>query len=443
MNSLQQYIDIYKSQRHVIESHSSDALNRRRQKALEELEKAGDLPQKGSEGYEKTDLRAMYAPDYGLNLTRVSFTADKGDMSLCELPSGRVAAVIVNDTLAQPAGHVAPLPAGVEVMSLAKAAKEHPQWFETEIADNKNPLVALNDLLVQDGVYVRIAPGTVVEQPIQILSIFTTRQPFMAVRRVVIESGAGSRATIMLCDHPRVHNVEYLNSRVVEINLGEGASLDIYDLEEATSTTSRTSALYADQGAGSQLQVLSVFLNGGRTRNEFRPRHRGEHCKTRISGMVIGGDNQIIDNATYLTHTYPRCHSDQLFKYALFGESQGAFEGEVTVDPGAVFTETHQTDRNLLASPKARMYAMPQLIINCDEVKASHGAATGQLDEKALFYMRSRGIPEEEARMMLIEAFMTDVLDTITHEPLRERLRHLVDRRLRGCESVCAGCHSH
>jgi Fe-S cluster assembly protein SufD len=112
----------------------------------------------------------------------------------------------------------------------------------------------------------------------------------------------------------------------------------------------------------------------------------------------------------------------------------------VTVAPNATFTDAKQSNRNLLASPDARMHARPQLIINCDEVKASHGSATGQLDQNALFYMRSRGIPEAEARMMLVNAFMIDVLDAISLEPLRERLRHLVDRRLRGCESLCHGC---
>ena len=441
MNALLQYLELFDTQRGVIDSHAPAALNRWRPEALKALRRLGSLPDKGDEGYAKISLNDMFAPDFGLNITRVAFPADPRKAFSCEVPNvSRMSALVVNDAFVEVPGTSNNLPQGVEMMSLAKACEKYPELFDAPIAPEGNAIAALNTLFVQDGVFVRVAKGVKLDKPLQILSIFNASAPLMAARRVRIVVEDGASASVLMCDHPKVEQIGYLNCRVVEISLGREASLDLYDLEESTPLTRRASVTAAEQGHGSRLNIVSLFLNGGMTRNEYYPVHLGENCETRLNGMVIGGRAEIIDNSVTLRHTQPHCSSDQLFKYALFDSAQGAFEGDVTVEEGAKFTDAHQTNRNLLASPDARMHSMPQLIIYCDEVKASHGSATGQLDEKALFYMRSRGIPEAEARMMLINAFMNDVLDSISHEALRERLRCLVDKRLRGAESTCESC---
>lgn len=441
MNSLTQYIDLYRAHGATIDAHSPAALNAGRTAALAVLEALDRLPDKGDEGFEKVSLNDMFAPDYGLNITRVDFPADPRKAFACDIPNvSRMSALVVNDAFMPLPGVERSLPPGVELMSLAEAAQRYPHLVEKSVAPASNPVVALNSLLVQDGVFIRIAPGVQLDRPLQVLSVFNTSVPMMAPRRIKIFVGDGARASVLLCDHPRVHDVDYLNCRVVEACVGRDASLDIYDLEESTPRTSRASVLASEQQAGSRFNSVSLFLRGGTTRNEYYPVHCGEHCHISVNGIVIGGGAQVIDNSVTLVHNRPRCTSSQLFKYALFDSSQGAFEGLVTVEPDAAFTEARQTNRNILVSPSARMHAMPQLIINCDEVKASHGSATGQLDEQALFYMRSRGIPEQEARMMLINAFMADVLDSIACEPLREKLRCLVDKRLSGDDNSCSSC---
>ncbi len=150
-----------------------------------------------------------------------------------------------------------------------------------------------------------------------------------------------------------------------------------------------------------------------------------------------------VDNNSSVVHSAPRCHSDQLFKYVLDGASTGAFEGSILVKESAPYTEAYQSNRNILASAEARMHCKPQLVIYNDEVKCSHGATTGQLDTDALFYMRQRGIPEAEARTMLMQAFMVDVIDSVRIPGLNERLRHLVDRRFSGTLGDCPGCNKH
>lgn len=440
-NSLSQYIDLYEQQRTTLEANAPEALNAARAAALDTLRRVGRFPRRGDEGYEKISVEDMFAPDFGINISRMKFDADAREEFSCDVPAvGSLSALVVNDTFKADAALEAALPEGVEVMSLAEAAERWPERFADTILPADNAVAALNTLFLQDGVYIHVAEGVHLDRPIQILSIFNTSEPLMAARRIRIDLEADSQAVVMACDHPRVHDVDYLNCRTVEARVGRGASLDFYDLEEATRRTRRASVFASRQEEGARINVCSIFLEGGITRNDFFIAHAGEHCHTRLGGLVVGGGAQIIDNSVSLIHSHPRCQSEQLFKYALFDSAQGAFEGLVQVAEGAAYTDARQSNRNLLASDNARMHAQPQLIINCDEVKASHGSATGQLDENALFYMRSRGIPEEEARMMLVNAFMIDVLDAISLTPLRDRLRHLVERRLRGGDAMCAGC---
>ncbi len=441
MNALQQYIDLYQAHRDTICAHAPEALNRHREAALASLRALGRLPRKGDEGFELCSVEDMFAPDYGLNITRVPMAVDPRRAFTCDVPAvSRMSALMVGDNFVAVPGVADTLPEGVEMMSLAEAAQKHPELVAKQIADDSNPLVAVNTLFVQDGVFIRLHRGVKLEKPLQVLSIFNTSAPTMAVRRIKIFVDDDASGSVLLCDHPRVRQVEYLNSRVVEISVGRNSRLNVYDLEESTADTRRASVTASEQAEGSHLDIASLYLNGGVTRNEIYPLHLGEHCYTRLGGIVIGGGNQVVDNFVSLTHSQPHCTSEQVFKYALFDSARGAFEGCVTVDEAAHHTDAHQTNRNLLASAGALMHSQPQLIINCDEVKASHGSATGQLDEKALFYMRSRGIPEAEARMMLINAFMSDVLDSIDHEALRDRMRNLVDKRLRGCDSTCDSC---
>lgn len=439
MNALNQYLAYYRENRDVINSHSSALLNVRRAEAAATLERMGRLPERGDEGYREVSVNEVLAPDYGLNITRLPFTAGaRTGVYGADLPAtGTIPVTVVNDSFVAPDHE---LPEGVEVMSLAEATARYHERFLSEVAPADNPIVAINDLLVQDGVYIHVSRGVHLTRPVQIISTFNAAQPMMGVRRVVVQLDDDASATVIACDHPRNDTVNYLNCRVVELTLGRNARLDFNDLEESTPNCNRLSVIAADQHEGSSLTISAVCLAGGITRNEYFVELNRPHCHTALSGLVISAGKQVVDNASFVTHRAESCVSEQLFKYALFDASRGAFEGLVTVGHGARFTDARQSNRNLLVSDDARMHAMPQLVIDCDDVKASHGSATGQLNADALFYMRSRGIPEAEARMMLINAFMSEALDRISHDPLRQTLRILVDKRLRGCAAECDSC---
>jgi Fe-S cluster assembly protein SufD len=235
-------------------------------------------------------------------------------------------------------------------------------------------------------------------------------------------------------------DVNFFANRLTEIFVGENAYFDYYALENTHNKTNSLSQILVEQQANSRLITNIIGLNNGRTRNQIEIDLNGEGAETWLGGMLVSDCQQQTENFTVIRHNVPRCHSNELFKYILNGAAEGAFSGRIVVQKGAQKTEAYQTNRNICLTKEARMFAKPQLEIYADDVKCGHGATTGQLDEAALFYMQTRGIGYEEARMLLLLAFTSDVLEHVEIDALRDRLHFLVEKRLRGEESKCKGC---
>lgn len=441
MNALIQYLDLYREQRDAINAHSPALFNDRRPDAFDRLLDAR-LPEKGDEKYPALSVNDMFAPDYGVNINRIEFPVDTASTFRCGVPNiSTLMALVVNDSFRPTSGLLRNLPEGVVMMSLAKAAEEMPElvgkYLGTLVPDDDAP-AQLNTLLLQDGVMVHVPKGVTLDRPLQVVNIFNAVAPVMGVRRMLIVVDDEASATMLVCDHADRHDVDYLSDQVVEIFVGRNASLEFYDLEESSERSSRVSRLYARQAEGSRLTVNGSTLMGGATRNDYVVDVDGDNADTRLAGMAMGADSQIIDSCTDVRHHSQGCSSHQIFKYVLDDRSVGAFYGTIVVDEGAKLTNSSQTNRNILASVDARMYTRPQLEIYCDDVKCSHGATIGQLDANALFYMRSRGIPLDQARLMLMQAFMQDVVDTVTLPALKTRLQQLIENRLSGNRTLCA-----
>lgn len=445
-NSLQQYIDLYEQNVAAVDAGSAPVLNRLRPAALETL-RHSHLPTTRTEGYEKTSLNDMFAPDYGVNINRMDMTVDAAESFRCGVPnlSTRLA-IVANDIFRINERLSERLPEGVTFCSLRRAALDHPEQisrYYATVAPADDPAVALNTLLVQDGVFIHIGRGVHPEKPLQLVNILNASFPMLAFRRVLIVAEPDSSLQLLVCDHtsPASGNNPFLTSCVTEIIAEQGSHIDLCDIEEATPATSRLSQTYVRQHEGSRLTFSSMALDGGTTRNEFTINLCGEHAESHLAGMAIATDQRRIDNCSSVNHIAPRCSSRQLFKYVLDDKAIGAFEGGIRVNEGAVFTEAYQSNRNVLASTDASMHSSPHLEIYNDDVKCSHGATTGQLDSEALFYMQTRGIPLQEARKMLMQAFMTDVIDAVSIQGLRERLVQLVDRRFNREHARCADCN--
>lgn len=447
-NALTQYLDLYRRHRQTVCGNAPEALNARRADALRALEGAR-LPRKSTNGNPITDLNAMFAPDYGVNINRLPFTADPAAFR-CGVPNvSALTGIMANDMFIPGAAMRNRLPEGVTVCTFTEAAKCCPDVLREHygtVAPLDKATVALNTLLAQDGVLVHVARGVSLSAPLQIIAqLGGVTTPMLALRRLLIVLDEGAQCKILLCDHGLAAGTDagaipMASDSVVEAVLGADAHLEIYDMQESADNTARYAYYGIRQHARSVLRGNLTTLRCGTTRNDIDVDLCGDGAECLLSGMVIAADNQVADNTTVVTHTAPHCHSDQLFKYVVADSARCVFDGLIKVQPGAHHTEAYQNNRNILADAQARMHTRPQLEIYCDDVRANHGSATGQLDREALFYMRTRGIPRDTARTMLMQAFMTDVIDTISLLPLRDRMRQLVARRLDDPADVAAAC---
>ncbi len=443
MGALDQYIDLWQEHSDLINSNAPEVLNRLRPDAETSLIENG-LPGQKDENYKYTDLEKILSPDFGVNIARVRMTVNPSETFRCDVPMLSTSLfLIVNDAFAETSGCRNLLPEGVEVMSLASYGRNNPEFVAKhygKLADIANPIVALNTLLCQDGIVIRVKKGVKVEPTIQVVNIFNNSVAMLSARRVLIVMEADSEAKILFCDHTQNPDVDFCSLQVVEVFAEKGSRLDYYDLEESTHKTSRLSSLWLDQEEGSEVLLDSMTLYNGKTRNEFFTRFSGRHARLKMLGMGIEDETRILDTYSKISHDVPECNTDELFKYVVDGNAVGAFAGLIYVEEGASKTEAYQSNRNLVGSDSATMHSKPQLEIYNDDVKCSHGTAIGQLDEKQLFYMMTRGISEEQARLMLKQAFMSDVIDGISLPPLRDRLKLMVERRFAGEQTACASC---
>ena len=445
MDSLSQYISLYNQNKELLTSKSAPVMNAFRGGALTWLKTTG-IPAKGTENYETIDLRQILAPDYGINLARVRLNVNAGASFRCGVPHLTSSLFFFkNDLYSEAKDARKNFPEGLYVNSISSFCKEYPKTaarYYGSIADLRNPLVALNSLLVQDGIVIWAKEGLKAEFPIQIVSIFENQQPLMALRRILIIAEKDSKLQILDCDHTQTEDVAFLNLQVVEVIAGENASVEICEIEESSEQTTRLSSMYVSQGKQSQVSATGVTLYNGISRNEYNCSFSGPDAHLSLSGMAIEDRTRSVDTFSHVEHTLPGCKTDELFKYVVDDEATGTFSGMIKVNKGADRTEAYQNSRNIIGNDQARIYSKPRLEIYDDDVKCSHGCAIGQLDEKQIFYMRTRGLDEAQAKFLLKQAFMTDVIDKISLPDFKLRLHALVERRFAGESLNCTSCKS-
>ena len=437
MQSEIQYIELYKQTRAMIHVHSSDVMNNVRDEAFERFASAG-FPSRKVERYKYTDIQKLFAPDYGLNLNRLQIPVDPYNAFRCDVPNLSTSLYfVVNDGFYQdekPKGH---LPEGVIIGSLKEFATT---TYYNQLAGKANDATTdLNTMLAQDGLYVYVPKNIKVDRAIQVINILRSDVDLMVNRRVLIILETGAELKMLFCDHA-ADDRNFLATQVIEAYVGENASLDLYCLEETHAKNVRVSNVYIDQQANSRVNHNVITLHNGITRNKLDLTFSGEGAECQCYGCVIADKQQHVDNNTLITHKVPHCTSNELYKYVLDDKATGAFAGRVLVEHGAQKTSSQMTNQNLTATKEARMYTQPMLEIYADDVKCAHGSTVGQLNDAALFYMRQRGISLAEAKMLLQNAFINEVIDHMQLEPLRDRLHYLVEKRFRGELNKCEGC---
>lgn len=443
MNSEQQYIDLFQQCHSMIDAHSAAVMNALREQAFQDFCRLG-FPTKKVERYRYTDVPAAFAPDYGVNLNRLDIPVNPYEVFKCDVPNLSTSLYfMVNDVFYSKIQPPVALPDGVIVCSLRDAAQNHPdlvsRYYAKQARTHKDAINALNTMLVQDGLFVYVPRNVVLERTLQIVNILRSDVDLMVNRRVLVILEDNAEAHILFCDHA-ADNKNFLTTQVAEVYVGNNARLQLYELEETHVKNKRFGNLYVDQQASSNVSLNTITLHNGLTRNRSEVTLFGEYAETNLYGCVVADKNQHVDHNTLIDHRVSHCTSNQLYKYVLDGESVGAFAGRILVRDNAQHTISNERNANLCATKEARMYAQPMLEIYADDVKCSHGSTVGQLNEQALFYMQQRGIPREEAQMLLRFAFVGEVIDCIAIDALRDRLHHLVEKRFRGELSRCAGC---
>ena len=439
----QQYIDLFSQCEAMICRHSAEVMNVPRAQAFADFERLG-FPTTKEEKYKYTDAAKLFAPDYGLNLNRLDIPVNPYEVFKCDVPNMSTALYfVVNDAFYSKALPKTPLPEGVLLGSLKDMATQYPDLVKKyygKLADtSKDGITAFNTTFAQDGFMLYVPKGVVVDKPIQLVNILRADVNFMVNRRLLVVLEEGAQARMLVCDHA-MDDVNFLSTQVVEVFVGDNAVFDFYELEETHNSTVRFSNMYVAQEANSNVLLNGMTLHNGTTRNTTEVTLNGRGAEINLCGMAIADKNEHVDNHTSIDHKVSDCISNELFKYVLDDQSVGAFAGKVLVRPGAQHTSSQQTNRNICATREARMYTQPQLEIYADDVKCSHGATVGQLDEKALFYMQQRGISLKEARLLLMFAFVNEVIDTIRIDALKDRLHLLVEKRFRGELNKCQGC---
>ena len=439
-----EYINLYKQYHETIKKHSSSLMNAGRDASFALFEKLG-FPTTKLEKYKYTDLTDALSYDYGLNINRLSIPVNPYQVFKCDVPGIQSYLYFVLNDGFYPVNDKRndDLPENVIICSLREASEKYPalvkKYYGKLTATKNDGLVAFNGAFAQDGFFMYVPENVQLDRPVQLINIMRSDVDFMANSHNLIILEKNAKAQLLVCDHT-MDDVRFVTNRVTEVFVDEYATYEHYKLENTHNKTTNLSTLLIDQKASSNVLGNIITLHNGVTRNTIEIGINGEHCETTLCGMVVGDKNQQVDNYTSIRHNKPNCHSTELFKYVLDDVSKGGFTGELYVARDAQKTQAYQTNKNILLNRTAKMRTKPQLEIYADDVKCSHGATIGQLDESAMFYMRQRGIPEKEARLLLMFAFTADVIDYIRIDALQDRMKMLVEKRLRGELSKCEGC---
>ena len=447
MGSEKQYIELYEQARQMIFDHAPESMNVVRDTAFEDFRKQG-FPTKKVERYKYTDIQKLFEPDYGVNLSRLQIPVDPYEAFRCDVPNLSTSLYfVVNDMFFhddKPKGH---LPEGVIIGSMRDYPELVAKYYNKLAKTSDDAITALNTMLAQDGLLVYVPKNTKVDRAIQVINILKATPQnaqrvvpdLMVNRRVLIVLEESAEIKMLFCDHA-ADDRNFLATQVIEAYVGENASLDLYCMEETHNKNVRLSNVYIVQQANSRVNHNVITLHNGITRNKLDLTFSGEGAECQCYGCVIADKQQHVDNNTLIVHKVPHCTSQELYKYVLDDKATGAFAGRVLVEHGAQKTTSQMTNQNLTATKEARMYTQPMLEIYADDVKCAHGSTVGQLNDAALFYMRQRGISLQEAKVLLQNAFINEVIDHMQLEPLRDRLHYLVEKRFRGELNKCSGC---
>lgn len=403
-----------------------------RRQAIDRFRKLG-FPGRKHESWKYTNIGAALRHEYKVLAAppKADLTADEIDrFAIPDLEAHVV--VLVNGRFSEELSSVENLPDGVRVTSLEKAAMAHSavvdEYFGRYAEAEEEVFTALNTAFTLDGLFVYVPKGKVVDKPIHIINLQKVDDDLFLQPRHLLVFEAGSQARIIESGHSLSDAKTFTNS-VSEVFVGERAVIDLYLVQDFGDQATHVTSTNAYQEASSVFSMNTVTFTGDIVRNNVNVLPNAEHCETHLYGLFLPRGETHVDNHTFVDHAKPDCQSSELYKGVLDDDASGVFNGKVFVRKDAQRINAFQENKSILLSETATMNSKPELEIYADDVKCSHGATTGQLDREALFYLRSRGIPEKQARGMLLHAFASDLIENVKLEPLRALLDKRVTER--------------
>ncbi len=443
-DTVKKYVSLFHEHQGEIKDAEPAFLSGMRDEAIAEFERMG-FPKKKAEDYKYVHLEPFFNGSLETRFSPRKLEFDIQEMFRCDIPTLDTHVLLVlNGFYHTTTGErLVEQDNGVIFGSLREALKQHPELVRQHLgkyADYKNdPFVALNTACSQDGVFLYVPEKQELDKPIQIIHLLLSNENEMVQHRNLFVADKHSRAEVIICDHT-LSNHLFLTNSVSEMSVAENATLDVVRMQNEHNQAVQITNSWIEQLRDSTARHSTITLHGGKVRNNLQVKLKGENAYCGANGLSLIDKAQHVDNFTVIEHQQPHCISNQHYKSVLDDTATGAFSGKIHVFPDAQKTEAYQTNNNILLTRDAKMHTKPQLEIYADDVKCSHGATVGQIDENALFYLQTRGIPREEARLMLMYAFADEVISGIRQEALRDRVENLVSKRLRGELSKCDNC---
>ena len=443
----EQLLRVFEENRENIFAGDTPDMIRLRQDALEIFRKQG-FPTSKLEKWRNTNLSEALKESYNYYLEPTFLPGiDLSRIFQCHIPHLATDMISqLNGWFVSENGAVKKSSDGVIIGSLKAARKNYPEIVSRylgTIADiNKSSLVALNTALATDGTFIYVPDNVRVDIPLQMVNIIQHDKNILIQNRNLIILGCNAQLQLVQCDDSVDQQKSFTNT-VTEVFISENSSLDHYKLQNKNNSSTFINSAFFNLEKRARLSTIGITFNGGLIRNENYVALNGEHAEANIMGVYLMDRTQHVDNQVFVDHAVPNCYSNELFKGILDDSASAVFNGHILVRRDAQKTNAYQNNKNILLTDKATVNTQPFLEIYADDVKCSHGATIGQLDQNAMFYLKSRGIGESNARLLLMYAFAAEVINHITIEPLKIRIDDMVKKRLRGELSICEQCVLH
>jgi Fe-S cluster assembly protein SufD len=422
-NTTERFLREFEVLQYQFQEQNPEWLFQIRTQAIERLQQLG-IPTRKNEFWKYTSLDKIFNTEYSHNLHSSDAAVSSKQLDVFQIQGLEAIRITTyNGRFVSSLSDTDQLPKGVVVCSFSKACESHAdlvrKYFSSIAPFNKEAMVALNTVFTLDGLFIYIPKNIVIEKPIYIQHLIDSKENVYYFQRNLFILEGRSQATII--EAYQSSSVGIWNE-VNEIVVGQEAQLTYHKIQNNLPSLTQLSHTAISQDAKSLVNTGTYTMNCKWIRNMLHFSLDAEHTETHLNGLYLTKENEFVDTHSLVDHRMPNCYSNELYKGIMNDHSTAVFNGKVFVHRDAQKTNAYQSNKNIVLTNTATVYTKPELEIYADDVKCSHGATTGQLDQQALFYLRARGISEENAKILLLNAFMGDVLNTIKIDALRKHI---------------------